>query len=125
MKYVLIFSFSIFSFSVISQITTGANHFSFNGVVLNGENKQLENYPVYTDTTETDTIVYAGLNSVNLQLGYHVAVARNLSFGINSRFLCSEGSSYRINSGGLSLRYYFNPFRTYSDRSEKREEKDR
>lgn len=107
MKFNIFFALFILSNLSFSQIERGMNYFKVAGVNFNQENKGLETYPVYTDTTGGDSVVFQGSNASNLTLGYHFAIAKNFTIGVTSRFLKSPESSYAISAAGLSFRYHF------------------
>lgn len=107
MKCKLFFSLFILCSNTFSQIERGMNYLKIGGVNFNQEVQGLETYPVYTDTTGGDSIVFQGSNKANVALSYHFAIAKNFTIGFTSRFLCSPESSYRINAAGLSFRYHF------------------
>lgn len=109
MKYIFLITTIIIGHSIAAQNTSGINFIKLGGVNLSGDNGFKEDYPVYTDTTGGDSTVYKGDNEVNLQIGYHIGLTKNISVGIGYRGCITEESSYSLSHGYFSARYHF-PF---------------
>lgn len=106
MKHLFIFSFILLIGSnAVSQVTKGTNYFFFSNNVFTPEAKQFEKYPYVEDTTNTSNT--SSSSSVNLYMGYSVALSKRFSIGVKSRFLNDKSSTYGISCAGPILRYYF------------------